>query len=161
MFQVDRHLARPLDQNLHLTANQRLVVLKADGVLDGQQLVVPKTFDVRRYIVWQQFGGLRSRPLAVFEDETVLEPTFPDQSDRLLIVLLGLSTKPDNKIAGNRGIVRTARARLDELALGGFSDRNVAVLVNEGAMDTSLLGMSYLRRFQKIEIADDRLLLTR
>ena len=57
--------------------------------------------------------------------------------------------------------MRTARARLDELSLGGFTDRAVPVLVNEGAMDTSLLGMTYLRRFEKIEIADDRLLLTR
>ncbi len=59
------------------------------------------------------------------------------------------------------GIVRTARATLPELSLGGFTDRNVPVLVNEGEMDTSLLGMAYLRRFEKIEIEGDRLVLIR
>ncbi len=33
--------------------------------------------------------------------------------------------------------------------------------MNEGAMDTSLLGMSYLQRFDRIEIADGRLILER
>ena len=57
--------------------------------------------------------------------------------------------------------MRTARARLPDLTLGGFTDQAVPVLVNEGEMDTSLLGMTYLRRFEKIEIADDKLILTR
>lgn len=59
------------------------------------------------------------------------------------------------------GVVRTARTRLGELTLGGFTDRNVTVWVNEGEMDMSLLGMTYLRRFEKLEIADDVLRLTR
>ena len=59
------------------------------------------------------------------------------------------------------GVVRTARARVNQVQLGDISDRDVAVFVNEGEMDGSLLGMSYLQRFEKIEIAGDRLILTR
>lgn len=59
------------------------------------------------------------------------------------------------------GTVRTARVRLDEVRLGDFVDRGVTAWVNEGALDTSLLGMAYLDRFARIEIARDRLILTR
>ncbi|PWE34161.1 TIGR02281 family clan AA aspartic protease [Maritimibacter sp. 55A14] len=59
------------------------------------------------------------------------------------------------------GMVRTARVRLDSLSIGGISDRNVTAWVNDGQMDQSLLGMSYLQRFAKIEIAGSRMLLHR
>jgi len=59
------------------------------------------------------------------------------------------------------GVVRTARVRVDTITLGEFSDRNMAVYVNEGALEDSLLGMSYLQRFDKIEIAKNKLILTR
>ena len=65
-------------------------------------------------------------------------------------------------IAGTaNGEVRTARVRLDEVSLGAITDRNVPASVNAGEMDTSLLGMSYLQRFSRIEIANGRLLLER
>lgn len=59
------------------------------------------------------------------------------------------------------GQVRTAPARVDEITLGDIAMRDVKVYVNEGDMNRSLLGMSYLRRFERIEIADDMLILTR
>ena len=59
------------------------------------------------------------------------------------------------------GEVRTADIRLDEVALGGLVDRDVRAVVNEGAMTQSLLGMSYLQQFGRIEIENDRLRLTR
>jgi aspartyl protease family protein len=59
------------------------------------------------------------------------------------------------------GMVRTARVTLDEVSVGGIIDRNVTAWVNEGDMAISLLGMSYLQRFARIEIERDRLVLTR
>ncbi|EAQ13643.1 MULTISPECIES: TIGR02281 family clan AA aspartic protease [Maritimibacter] len=59
------------------------------------------------------------------------------------------------------GEVRTAPTTVDEMVLGDITERDVRVYVNEGAMDMSLLGMTYLRRFDRIEIADDMLILTR
>ena len=44
------------------------------------------------------------------------------------------------------GEVRTAPVRLDSMALGGIVDRNIPAWVNEGVLDTSLLGMTYLQR---------------
>ena len=59
------------------------------------------------------------------------------------------------------GTVRTAPVRLDVVRLEGFTDRGIGAFVNEGALDTSLLGMGYLERFDRIEIQRDRLILTR
>lgn len=59
------------------------------------------------------------------------------------------------------GPVRTAPVRLDDVALGPFHDRDVRAFVNEGEMSKSLLGMDYLSRFNRLEIADGRLILER
>lgn len=59
------------------------------------------------------------------------------------------------------GAVRIARARVGEVSLGDIRDRNVPVSVNAGNMDTSLLGMSYLQRFDRLEISGGRLVLER
>lgn len=59
------------------------------------------------------------------------------------------------------GAVRTAPVRLDTVDLGGIRDTRVRASVNGGDMTGSLLGMSYLNRFQSIEIRGDRLILTR
>ncbi|HKL69751.1 retropepsin-like aspartic protease family protein [Salibaculum sp.] len=59
------------------------------------------------------------------------------------------------------GEVRIAPVVLDRVALGPVEDRNLRASVNGGQMDRSLLGMTYLNRFERIEIADNRLILTR
>lgn len=45
------------------------------------------------------------------------------------------------------GKVRTAPVRLQSFAIGPILDRSVPAYVNEGAMDGSLLGMSYLQHY--------------
>jgi len=59
------------------------------------------------------------------------------------------------------GAVETAPVRLDEVELGGLRDRNIRATVNSGQMDGSLLGMSYLNSFDRIEINDGMLILER
>ncbi len=59
------------------------------------------------------------------------------------------------------GEVRTARLRADTIRLGPIVDRDVPVWVNAGRMDTSLLGMAYLQRFDSLRIEDNRLILKR
>jgi aspartyl protease family protein len=53
------------------------------------------------------------------------------------------------------GTARTAEVRLDSVVLQGHAAQNVRALVNEGALHASLLGMRYLERFARIEIARD------
>lgn len=59
------------------------------------------------------------------------------------------------------GTVNTAPTRIATLSLSGIVDENVRAIVNGGDMDGSLLGMSYLNRFSRLEISDGRLILER
>ena len=57
------------------------------------------------------------------------------------------------------GAVRTAFTTVDTVALGPVVFNRVRVAVNEGEMDQSLLGMSFLSRFERLEITRDGLVL--
>lgn len=57
------------------------------------------------------------------------------------------------------GTVRTAFTTLDTVALGPVEFQRVRAAVNGGEMRGSLLGMSFLSRFERLEIADNRLTL--
>jgi len=55
------------------------------------------------------------------------------------------------------GVVRTATVRLETVSFGGTVVNNVKAAVNNGPMFSSLLGMSYLSRFSRIEIEGSKL----
>ena len=59
------------------------------------------------------------------------------------------------------GEVSTARVKLHNVRLGEITDPVVAASVNAGEMDTSLLGMSYLQRYNKIELGGGKMILRR
>lgn len=59
------------------------------------------------------------------------------------------------------GPVRTARVKIPEIGIGTIRDTNVAASVTEGEMRDSLLGMAYLQRFSRIEIASGKMILER
>lgn len=59
------------------------------------------------------------------------------------------------------GPVRTARVRLTDVKLGEIEEPTLTAWVTDGEMPGSLLGMDYLRTFDRIEIEKDRLVLTR
>lgn len=58
------------------------------------------------------------------------------------------------------GEVRTAPVRLDDVRFGDFHDTNVQASVNGAELNTSLLGMSYLERFE-LRFVDNKLQLIR
>jgi aspartyl protease family protein len=55
----------------------------------------------------------------------------------------------------------TAFVALDEMQLGPFIDRGVPAAINDGQMPHSLMGMSYLSRFGRIEIVGNKMILSR
>lgn len=59
------------------------------------------------------------------------------------------------------GSVKTAPVRLKLISIGPITDTKIRAWVNGGQMDTSLMGMSYLQRYSKIEITPGSLVLTR
>ncbi|MDJ0639568.1 MAG: TIGR02281 family clan AA aspartic protease [Paracoccaceae bacterium] len=58
------------------------------------------------------------------------------------------------------GTVPTAFTRVDEVALGPVVFNNVRAAVNGGEMRGSLLGMSFLSQFERLEIEDNTLRLS-
>lgn len=58
------------------------------------------------------------------------------------------------------GMVRTAHVTLHDVQLGGLTVPSMGASVNDGQMQMSLLGMTYLRRFSKLEIIGNKMVLT-
>lgn len=59
------------------------------------------------------------------------------------------------------GMIRTAQVFLDEVQVGQTVDRDVRAIVGDGELGISLLGMSYLEKYGRIEIEGGRLRLIR
>lgn len=59
------------------------------------------------------------------------------------------------------GTVRTARVTIDNVRIGDMTEDRLRAWVNEGELDTSLLGMAYLQRFETVEIRNNKLILQR
>jgi len=59
------------------------------------------------------------------------------------------------------GEVRTAPVVLGSITLGQVEDTHVDAVVNGGEIDMSLLGMTYLNRFDHIEISNSQMVLSR
>ncbi len=126
------------------------------AVVGSGVLEVPRGFDGHFYVTAEANGTRLDFIVDTGATDVVLTPADAASAGIDLAALAYSGTA-----STANGMVRTAKARLDSLTLGDITDHGVPVLVNASEMDMSLLGMSYLRRFEKIEIADDRLLLTR
>lgn len=59
------------------------------------------------------------------------------------------------------GVVGTASVTLRSVSLGGVTDDDVPAVVIGGDLDQSLMGMSFLRRFARVTIEGDQLVLER
>ena len=57
------------------------------------------------------------------------------------------------------GEVRTASVTLEDVSVSGIAQGDLRATVNEGDLDVSLLGMRFLERFSRVEIAGDELIL--
>lgn len=131
-------------------------VLPRQSVVGEGRIEVPRNFDGHYYLVLH----LNDVPVEFIVDTgaTDVVLTLKDAL-RIGIDIDGLVFSGVASTAN--GTVRTAFARVDDVRLGNIRDRGITVSVNGGEMTGSLLGMSYLHRFEKIEIAGGRLILTR
>lgn len=132
------------------------VVPRQSVIGDGARVEVPRSFDGHYYLTLQADGTAVEFLVDTGATDIVLS-----RQDALRV---GIDTDALAYIGSANtanGVVRTARATLDSLALGPIVDRNVAVWVNEGEMQGSLLGMAYLQRFDRLDISDGKLVLVR
>ena len=131
----------------------RQEVLTGDG---GSVVEVPRSVDGHYHMVL----GVNGVPVRLVVD-TGASDLVLTQADAERVGIDADDLRYMGRAYTANGPVRTADVRLDEVRLGDLVDRDVRAVVNEGSMSQSLLGMSYLQRFGRIEIADDRLRLTR
>lgn len=132
------------------------VIPRQSVVMDGARIVVPRAADGHFYLTL----GINGTPVRFMLDTGASEMVLRMQdaeragvdTDRLIFSGRALTAN---------GRVETAPVRLDTVTLGGVAERNVPAVVNAGAMPESLLGMSYLRRFDRIEIADGQMVISR
>jgi aspartyl protease family protein len=134
------------------TLYQESTAPRAALTIDGGEIVIPRGPDGHFHATL----GVNGEPIPFVIDtgasEIVLSREAADAAGIDLDALIYLG-----RARTANGVVRTAPVRLDTLTLAGQTVRDVRASVNEGALDVSLLGMSYLDRYSRIEIAGDQL----
>lgn len=139
-----------------LWSDIRRDVTHQQTVTASGQIEVPVAPDGHYYLV----ADLNGVPVRFVVDTGATDIVLTRRdADRIGIDTRGLAYFGKAQTAN--GVVATAPVRIDSFALGGFEDRAVRAVVNDGAMDGSLLGMAYLSRFARVEFSRNRLLLER
>lgn len=124
-------------------------------VIGTDQIVVPRAPDGHFYLNAEVNG----KPV-LFVVDTGATDIALSQSDARRVGLdpAGLAYLGTAQTAN--GVVATAPVRLDSVSVGPFTDTGVRAMVTKGDLGDSLLGMSYLRRYQ-ITMNGDRMVLRR
>ena len=121
---------------------------------DGQAIEIPRSFDGHFHLTLNVNGV----PVDFLVDTGATDVVLTMEDARRVGI------DPDNLAFLGRartanGEVRTAFATLDSIGVGQITYRNLNASVNAGEMDGSLLGMTYLGLFDRIEIQGDRMTL--
>lgn len=131
-------------------------VMPRQSVVAAGKIEVPRGFDGHYHLIMD----LNDVPVEFVIDTGASDVVLTqDDAKRIGLNLNDLVFSGTANTAN--GLVSTADAKVRTIRLGDISDKNVTVSVNGGEMDGSLLGMSYLQRFEHIEITGDTLTLTR
>lgn len=125
-------------------------------VIDGGQIEVPRSPDGHYYLTLD----INDVPVQFVIDTGASQVVLSQDDARRIGIDLGTLNYLGSASTAN-GVVRTAPVRLDTVALGSLRDANVSAVVNGGQMQDSLLGMTYLGLYDRIEIANNQLVLTR
>jgi aspartyl protease family protein len=138
-------------------SDQRSLSLPRQSVFaEAGRVEIPRSRDGHYHVVLDVNGA----PIEFIVDTGATDMVLSRQD------ALRAGIDPDNLLFSGlaqtaNGRVETAPVRLREVRLGAMSDANVRAVVNGGEMRRSLLGMSYLNSFDRIEINDGRLILER
>ncbi|MFN4153260.1 MAG: TIGR02281 family clan AA aspartic protease [Paracoccaceae bacterium] len=130
-------------------------LLPRQAVIEGDAIRLPRAPDGHYYLTLTVNGT----PVAFMVDTGATQVVLSlADARRLGIDPANLAFIGEARTAN--GIVRTARVTLPEVELGPHRDARVGAVVNQGDLDTSLLGMSYLGRYS-IEITGGEMILRR
>lgn len=133
----------------------RGTVAPRQAVLSGGQIEVPLGRDGHYHITLDVNGAAVKFVVDTGASQIVLSQ---EDAARAGFDTAGLAYIGTAQTAN--GTVRIAPVWIEDLTLGSQTLRDVRAVVNEGDLFGSLLGMDYLQRFARIEIAGGKLILT-
>lgn len=135
---------------------RQTVVPRQSVMMDGARVEVPRHADGHYYLTMEVNGT----PIRFVVDTGATELVLSrEDAERA-----GLETDAliySGQAFTANGMVQTAPVLLETVALGKALDLGVPAVVNGAEMQDSLLGMSYLQHFDRIEISDGTLVLER
>ena len=124
-------------------------------VQTGAQKMVISESEGGNYLVYGTVNGVRIRFLIdTGASEIVLSP-----SDAKRVGIDPSLLDFDHRYETANGVGKGALTNVSELTVGGAHFSNVAVSVNQAGMNSSLLGMAFLRRFKSFSFAQGKLTL--
>lgn len=126
------------------------------AMIDASTVSVPRSFDGHYHLILD----INGTPVEFIVD-TGASQVVLSQRDAARIGLDPADLTYSGSANTANGVVRTAPVVLDQVGLEGITDRNVPAVVNGGGMDRSLLGMTYLGLYNRIEITNGELVLIR
>jgi aspartyl protease family protein len=135
---------------------RQTVAPRQSVLMEGARIEVPQHVDGHYYLTLEINGA----PIRFVVDTGATELVLSREDARRAGI------DPDALIFSGRaftanGTVETAPVTLAIVALGPAVDAGVRAVVNGSDMEDSLLGMTYLQRFERIEISGGRLVLER
>ncbi|WP_342666420.1 TIGR02281 family clan AA aspartic protease [Tateyamaria sp. ANG-S1] len=163
-----------LSQTLQMAAIWALIFIGAIGVVglwddiqddllanqtrfdDSGTIIIPRNFDGHYYLTLDINGQATDFIVDTGATDIVL-----NRADAEAVGLDPANLNFLGRAATANGEVRTAPVRLESVAIGPHEDTNVPAVVNDGELGQSLLGMGYLQRWGRIEIAGGEMTLSR
>ena len=131
-------------------------VTPRQSVVDGTTIVLPRSRDGHYYLTL----NINNVPVQFVVDTGATQVVLT-QKDAKRIGLNPLTLSYLGIANTANGTVRTAAVLLETVSLGTMKDTRVRAVVNDGQMNGSLLGMTYLNRFDSITIKNGELILSR
>ena len=134
----------------------RRTTLPMQAVTVEGKIEIPRAPDGHYYAVLE----LNDVPVEFMVDTGATQIVLTDSDAKLI----GLD--PDNlpflgRAETANGTISTAFEDVGRVSLGHYVDENVRVSISRADMGISLLGMSYLQRFDNVHISNSRLVLSR
>ncbi len=126
------------------------------AILSESTIAVPRSNDGHYHLTLDVNGTAIDFVIDTGASQVVLS-----QRDAARIGIDANSLNYSGAASTANGVVRTAPVVLDQVTLGDITDRNIPAVVNGGDMDNSLLGMTYLGLYNRIEISNGELVLNR
>jgi aspartyl protease family protein len=126
------------------------------ALLNNMTIAVPRSFDGHYHLTLD----INDTPVA-FVVDTGASQVVLTQQDAARVGLDPATLAYAGSASTANGEVRIAPVVLDAVTLEGIKDRDVRAVVNAGDMNRSLLGMTYLNRYARIEITNGQLVLQR